>query len=89
MKYISLSLAAGFAIIGFHQVMMNSTTSISDGIAASYWLFMMSIMMLFWYQYLNKKDAVTHEKTEDSTKPTPKPKAKTGGKTRKKPKKLS
>lgn len=87
MKYVILSAAAGFAIIGFHQVMVNSSTSISDGVAASYWLFMLSIGMLFWYQILNKKEV---EQVKEDDKPQKKtqgaPKAQ--GKVRKKRKKI-
>lgn len=88
MKYITLSLAAGFAIIGIHQVMMNSSSSITEGISVSYWLFMMSIMMLFWYQFLNKKDIEKENNANKNKNTESKPKVKTGGKGRKKPKKL-
>lgn len=90
MKYIALSLAAGFTIIGIHQVMLNGSESIADGITTNYWLFMMAITMLFAYQYLNKRDIERGQSAEKDQKEDVKPKAKTKtkGKTRKKPKKI-
>lgn len=44
---ILLSLAAGFFIIGVHQL-------ITVGLAHAYWIFMLSTVLLIWYQIRKK-----------------------------------
>ena len=67
MRIILLSLAAATFIIGVHQAM-------TVGIAASYWLIMLSLMFLFGTRLVGQKDMKDDETT---LKPAPKrPKAK-------------
>ena len=49
---ILLSLAAGFFIIGVHQL-------ITIGLAQAYWVFMLSTVLLIWYQ-IRKKSQKEH-----------------------------
>jgi 4-hydroxybenzoate polyprenyltransferase len=49
---ILLSLAAGFFIIGVHQL-------ITVGLAQAYWIFMLSTVLLIWYQ-IRKKSQKEH-----------------------------
>lgn len=44
---IILSLAAGFFIIGVHQ-------TITVGLMYSYWLLMLSLLLLYFFQYRKK-----------------------------------
>jgi hypothetical protein len=47
---ILLSLSAAFVIIGTHQ-------TITNGIVASYPIFMLAVVFLFWYKYRQNKRA--------------------------------
>jgi 4-hydroxybenzoate polyprenyltransferase len=49
---ILLSLATGFFIIGVHQL-------ITVGLAQAYWVFMLSTVLLIWYQ-IRKKSQKAH-----------------------------
>jgi hypothetical protein len=49
LQYILLSLSVGFLIIGIHQTMTN-------GLAYSYWIFMLSVSLLLLYKYRKKKE---------------------------------
>jgi len=49
---ILLSLAAGFFIIGVHQL-------ITLGLTQAYWIFMLSTVLLIWYQ-IRKKSQKEH-----------------------------
>lgn len=92
MKYLILSLAAGFIIIGVHQTMYWTAElgTITDGISASYWLFMFALGMLFWYQHLKKKEKDVRKEgsTPVKEKPTTSTNTSTTSHKRKKPKKL-
>lgn len=59
-----LSLALAFGVIGIHQ-------SITVGIENSYFLFMLSVGMLFWFQ-LRRNKAHESEKSSTPSKPTKK-----------------
>jgi hypothetical protein len=45
---ILLSLAAGFVIIGIHQIM-------TAGVGNAYWIIMVSFILFFLYTYRKKK----------------------------------
>ncbi|RPA67467.1 hypothetical protein EF405_16585 [Cyclobacteriaceae bacterium YHN15] len=55
---ILLSLAAAFVIIGTHQ-------TITLGITASYPIFMLSVVLLFWYKYRQIQRRAEDEKHPD------------------------
>ena len=59
---ILLSLAAAFVIVGTHQTM-------TLGITASYPIFMLSVVLLFWYKYRQIQRRTVEEKYPDQNKP--------------------
>jgi len=60
-----LSLSLALMIVGIHQ-------TVTQGVEASYAIFMFAVALLFWFQYRKM------QKTEEP--PTPKKKAKSGKK---------
>lgn len=58
---ILLSLAAAFVIIGTHQ-------TITVGITASYPIFMLSVVLLFWYKYRQIQRRTEEEKPSEQKK---------------------
>jgi membrane protein implicated in regulation of membrane protease activity len=58
---ILLSLAAAFVIIGTHQ-------TITLGITASYPIFMLSVVFLFWYKYRQIQRRAEEEKQPEQNK---------------------
>lgn len=56
---ILLSLSAAFVIIGTHQ-------TITNGIVASYPIFMLAVVFLFWYKY-RQNQRVGYEEEPDKS----------------------
>ncbi len=53
---ILLSLAAGFFIIGVHQlVVITNNVNLNVGLAQSYWVFMLSVTLFLTFQLRKKK----------------------------------
>jgi hypothetical protein len=53
---ILLSLAAGFFIIGVHQlVVITNNENLNVGLAQSYWVFMLSVTLFLTFQLRKKK----------------------------------
>ncbi|MBD0255122.1 MAG: hypothetical protein ICV83_05340 [Cytophagales bacterium] len=53
---ILLSLAAGFFIIGVHQlVVITNNENLNVGLAQSYWVFMLSVTLFLVFQLRKKK----------------------------------
>ncbi|MFD2203903.1 hypothetical protein [Shivajiella indica] len=59
---ILLSLSAAFVIIGTHQ-------TITLGITASYPIFMLSVVLLFWYKYRQIQRKAEEERPSDKNNP--------------------
>lgn len=58
---IILSLAAGFFIIGVHQL-------ITIGLAQAYWIFMLLTILLIWYQIRKKSRKENPQKLQNNLK---------------------
>ena len=60
---ILLSLAAGFFIIGVHQlVVITNNENLNVGLAQSYWVFMLSVTLFLTFQLRKKKQEAADEK---------------------------
>jgi hypothetical protein len=65
---ILLSLAAGFFIIGVHQlVVITNNENLNVGLAQSYWVFMLSVTLFLTFQLRKKKQ----EASEKAVPPPP------------------
>jgi len=65
---ILLSLAAGFFIIGVHQlVVITNNENLNVGLAQSYWVFMLSVSLFLIFQLRKKKQ----EAAEKAAPPPP------------------
>jgi hypothetical protein len=53
-KFILLALAFAFFVIGIHQ-------SITVGFEYSYWIFMLSISLVFLHRYKSQKEGSQHK----------------------------
>jgi hypothetical protein len=79
---ILLSLAAGFFIIGVHQlVVITNNESLNVGLAQSYWVFMLSVTLFLTFQLRKKKQEAAEKATPPVGKATRTPKP--AGKARK------
>lgn len=52
---IYLSLAVVAVVIGTHQVIVANTASVSEAIAANYWIFMVAFVFLMLFRRDKKK----------------------------------
>ena len=76
---IILSLAVGFFIIGVHQLFIFSEGgNLGQGLMASYWIFMLSSLLLIWFKFRRNKQNATSPSVESPITKTksklPKPK---------------
>jgi hypothetical protein len=79
---ILLSLAAGFFIIGVHQlVVITNNENLNVGLAQSYWVFMLSVTLFLTFQLRKKKQEAEQKASPPSPKATRTPKP--AGKARK------
>jgi hypothetical protein len=61
---ILLSLAAGFFIIGVHQlVVITNNENLNVGLAQSYWVFMLSVTLFLTFQLRKKKQEADQNAT--------------------------
>jgi hypothetical protein len=52
---IYLSLAVVAVVIGIHQIVVAEVPTVSEAIAANYWLFMLALVFLILLRYDKKK----------------------------------
>jgi hypothetical protein len=79
---ILLSLAAGFFIIGVHQlVVITNNETLNVGLARSYWVFMLSVTLFLIFQLRKKKQEAAEKAAPPPGKATRTPKP--AGKARK------
>ena len=68
---ILLSLAAGFFIIGVHQlVVITNNQNLNVGLAQSYWVFMLSVSLFLIFQLRKKKQEAAQKADSPPAKAT-------------------